>query len=134
MRQGTLHPGGVKVGRVNVLSSWPLTHALSIQVAVKILLTHKNHGKKLEKVGFIQDHPILPLADSLIQRLRREINVWARCRHINVVPLLGKTLPFPGASIVGMVSPWMHHGNLHDYLGQHINSLCFISRFNIVSI
>ena len=49
-----------------------------------------------------------------------------------MVPLLGKALDFPGASTVGMVSPWISDGNLHNYLEEHAECLPLVSRFNIV--
>ncbi|KAJ6529709.1 kinase-like domain-containing protein [Mycena capillaripes] len=65
-------------------------------VAVKIFLDRKLEGPVFEK------------------RLRREVNVWCRLDHPNVVPLLGITYDF-GTSL-SMVSPWLHKGTLHMYL------------------
>ncbi|KAJ7923586.1 kinase-like protein, partial [Mycena leptocephala] len=48
------------------------------------------------------------------QRLRREVNVWCRLKHRNIVPLLGITYDF-GTSL-SMVSPWLRRGTLHAYL------------------
>lgn len=46
-------------------------------------------------------------------RLRREITVWGRLCHPNVVPLLG-TVSGP----TGMISPWMEKGNLNMFLEE----------------
>lgn len=51
-----------------------------------------------------------------------------------MVPLLGKALDFPGASTIGMVSPWMTNGDLNKHLEQHASSLPLVNRFNIVSV
>lgn len=50
------------------------------------------------------------------QRIRRETGIWARLHHRNI-------LPFFGYQVVDgqprLVSPWMEHGNLNEYLGTH---------------
>ncbi|KAJ7658275.1 kinase-like domain-containing protein, partial [Mycena polygramma] len=48
------------------------------------------------------------------KRLRREVNVWCRLDHPNIVPLLGITYDFGPA--LSMVSPWLKSGTLHAYL------------------
>ena len=59
------------------------------------------------------------------QRLRREVKVWSKARHTNIVPLLGTVEDFPntepgtGLMSTGMVSPWMANGNLADYLTRN---------------
>ncbi|KZP30844.1 kinase-like protein [Athelia psychrophila] len=47
-------------------------------------------------------------------RLRREITVWKRLRHPNVVRLMGTVCNV--SSGCGMVSMWMARGSLHQYL------------------
>ncbi|KAJ7735514.1 kinase-like domain-containing protein [Mycena metata] len=65
-------------------------------VAVKVFLDRKSEGLLFEK------------------KLRREVAVWYRLDHPNVVPLLGITYDF-GTSL-SMVSPWLAKGTLHTYL------------------
>ncbi|KAJ7191688.1 kinase-like protein, partial [Mycena pura] len=48
------------------------------------------------------------------QKLRREVAVWYRLDHPNVVPLFGITYDF-GTSL-SMVSPWLPNGTLDSYL------------------
>ncbi|KAJ7477420.1 kinase-like domain-containing protein [Mycena latifolia] len=48
------------------------------------------------------------------RKLRREVDVWYRLDHRNIVPLLGITFDF-GTSL-SMVSPWLTKGTLHHYL------------------
>ncbi|KDN34285.1 hypothetical protein RSAG8_12625, partial [Rhizoctonia solani AG-8 WAC10335] len=54
-----------------------------------------------------------------------EIHTWSKCRHPNVIPLLGLAL-FRGR--IGMVSPWMGQGTLPYYLKRipdaNRHSLC----------
>ncbi|KAJ7483908.1 kinase-like domain-containing protein [Mycena galericulata] len=65
-------------------------------VAVKVFVDRNSEGFALEK------------------KLRREVAVWCRLDHPNVVPLLGITYDF-GTSL-SMVSPWVPKGTLHSYL------------------
>lgn len=55
----------------------------------------------------------------LFQKLRRELKVWGRLRHRNIVPLLGIVSGF--GPLPSMVSPWFHNGSLTRYLADHEN-------------
>ena len=68
----------------------------------------------------------------LYQKLRREINVWKRLIHYNVVPLLGITTDVGPYTSVGMVSPWMENGDLNTFL-QHSTTLLLSNRIELVS-
>ncbi|KAF8593436.1 kinase-like protein, partial [Ceratobasidium sp. AG-I] len=46
----------------------------------------------------------------------REVHHWSRLRHPNVQELLGVVI-FRGS--LGMVSPWLEHGNLPAYINKH---------------
>lgn len=70
---------------------------------------------------------------------RREIRVWKRLSHPNIVPLLGTTADIgfhllPGALLPGMVSPWMRNGILIGFLEGEGLSVCerlkLVRRFN----
>ncbi|KAJ7087012.1 kinase-like domain-containing protein [Mycena epipterygia] len=65
-------------------------------VAVKVFVDRKSEGRKFER------------------DLRREVAVWYRLHHPNVVPLLGITYDF-GTSL-SMISPWLGRGTLNTYL------------------
>ena len=52
----------------------------------------------------------------LYQKLRREIDVWRRLDHDNIVPLLGVTTDVKPYTSMGMVSPWMENGDLTKFL------------------
>lgn len=49
-------------------------------------------------------------------RLRREITVWQRLDHENVIPLLGTIED--EQPCIGMVSPWMEAGNLSAFVSR----------------
>ncbi|CAE6440078.1 unnamed protein product [Rhizoctonia solani] len=55
----------------------------------------------------------------------RELHIWSKCNHPNVMPLLGLAV-FRGR--IGMVSPWLSNGNLPNYLetarGVNRHQLC----------
>ncbi|KAF8550663.1 kinase-like protein, partial [Imleria badia] len=50
------------------------------------------------------------------QRLRREIKLWMRLNHTNVLSLLGTTTKF--GPFLAMVCPWLENGTLTSYLGR----------------
>ncbi|KAF9231203.1 kinase-like domain-containing protein [Melanogaster broomeanus] len=50
------------------------------------------------------------------KKLRRELKVWAKLQHRNVVPLLGVVSGF--GLLPGMVSPWFNNGSLSSYLAR----------------
>ena len=63
----------------------------------------------------------------------REIYIWSKACHENVQELTG-VIMFQG--LLGMVSPWMEHGNLQKYLENNpeverypLVSVCLDSRF-----
>jgi serine/threonine protein kinase len=66
------------------------------------------------------------------QRFRREVRVWQRLEHGNILPFFGLTSDFAPHSNA-MVCPWLTNGNLNDYLGQSAGGLCAAARFQIVS-
>ncbi|KAF9222663.1 kinase-like protein [Gyrodon lividus] len=51
---------------------------------------------------------------SRIQKFHRELTIWARLRHENVVPLLGIVFGF--GPLPSMVCPWIANGSLTGYL------------------
>ncbi|KAG8791019.1 hypothetical protein FRC12_010363 [Ceratobasidium sp. 428] len=55
-------------------------------------------------------------ANQLPKRAARELYTWSKCRHLNVLPLLGLAL-FQGQ--IRMVSSWAENGSLPSYLEKH---------------
>ncbi|KZP18950.1 kinase-like protein, partial [Athelia psychrophila] len=49
-------------------------------------------------------------------RVRREIIIWSRLQHESIVPLFGTVCRLGNYDVTGIVSAWMAHGNLSDYL------------------
>ena len=71
-------------------------------------------------------------AHTLLQRLRKELLVWHKLDHENILPLLGITFDFGRGNPMGMVCPWVENGNLNGYLGRQ-EALPQADRFRIVS-
>ncbi|KAJ7312254.1 kinase-like domain-containing protein [Mycena albidolilacea] len=68
-------------------------------------------------------------------KLQREVNVWCRLDHPNIMPLLGITYDF-GTSL-SMVSPWLRKGTLHAYLESsdaRLSHLCPVLVGNLHSM
>lgn len=90
----------------------------------------------VDKHDLNQVGELSPLSDAksnhiFYQRLRREIQVWRRLQHDNIVPLLGVIGNFGPYASTGMVSPWMEHGNLNQF--QRTEDLSVQFRLQIVS-
>jgi hypothetical protein len=57
--------------------------------------------------------PILMTA----QRLCREALVWRQIKHPNILPFIGlNSRLFKGNSLPALLSPWMAHGSLKNYV------------------
>ncbi|KAG8737465.1 hypothetical protein FRC12_017156, partial [Ceratobasidium sp. 428] len=50
-----------------------------------------------------------------LKHASRELHIWAKCKHRNVLGLLGVVV---FRDRLGMVSPWMDHGSLPSYLSR----------------
>lgn len=59
--------------------------------------------------------------------MRRELKVWARTHHENVIPLLGTTTdcscPAAGPNPIAMISEWMERGNLETAMKTGLTDL-----------
>ncbi|KAG1805810.1 kinase-like domain-containing protein [Suillus subaureus] len=65
------------------------------------------------------------------KRLRRELKVWSRIRHDNIVPLYGTVSGF--GQLIALVCPWYDNGSLSSYLESHGENLSIINRFQLLS-
>lgn len=64
------------------------------------------------------------------RRLRRELIIWGRLIHGNILPLYGVALGF--GPFTAMVSPWAKNGSLTMYLESH-RDLLIPDRFKLLS-
>ncbi|KAJ8580969.1 kinase-like protein [Rhizopogon salebrosus TDB-379] len=65
------------------------------------------------------------------RRLFRELKVWSRLRHDNVVPLYGTASSF--GPFVALVCPWYENGSLSGYLESLGERLSVVDRFRLLS-
>lgn len=57
-----------------------------------------------------------------IKRIIKEVHIWSKLRHENVLRLLGITTEFEFT--VSIVSPWMSRGNVRDYVRDRAVDPC----------
>ncbi|KDQ54702.1 hypothetical protein JAAARDRAFT_401926 [Jaapia argillacea MUCL 33604] len=88
-----------------------------LKVAVKVLRKRTTGDPDLE--------------EKLQRRLRRELNVWRRLNHENIVPLYGVADDF--GPYVSMVCPWLENGSVSKYLERHNDLLSLSQRLQLLS-
>ena len=64
--------------------------------------------------------------------LRRELGIWRRLNHPNVVPFLGIAYGFGMHGAMSLVSLWMINGSLHHFLARYDNILDLRERLQFV--
>ena len=52
--------------------------------------------------------------DCVFQSICREVHIWSKLHHDNILPVLGFTTKFD--ETISIVSPWMERGNAHAYV------------------
>lgn len=65
--------------------------------------------------------------------IRRELGIWSRLTHRNIVPFLGITHGFGKQGSASLVSMWMPHGTLHTFLEAHDDRLEVAHRLQLAS-
>lgn len=65
-----------------------------------------------------------------LQKFRREVIAWRHLRHQNILPLIGVNL---GPQRLVMVSEWMDHGNINEFIENHegVNRIQLVSTCGI---
>ncbi|KAI9574118.1 kinase-like domain-containing protein [Boletus coccyginus] len=64
--------------------------------------------------------------------LRRELGIWRRLKHPNVVPFLGITYGFGRQGNASLVSVWMANGSLQSFLREHNDRLDTAHRLQLL--
>jgi hypothetical protein len=67
---------------------------------------------------------------TIINRLFREITLWLKLEHKNIVPLWGVADGF--GSLPALVSPWLENGALTGYLQLKHKTLSYNEKFALV--
>ena len=65
--------------------------------------------------------------------IRREIGIWARVNHPNIVPFLGIAHGFGREGNASLVSLWMPNGTLHTFLENYDDRITDAHRLQWVS-
>ncbi|KAI9459987.1 kinase-like domain-containing protein [Boletus coccyginus] len=64
--------------------------------------------------------------------IRRELGIWSRLSHRNIVPFLGIAYGFGKQRSASLVSMWMPHGTLHTFLEAHDERLAVAHRLQLL--
>ncbi|KAG6382177.1 WD40-repeat-containing domain protein [Boletus reticuloceps] len=70
--------------------------------------------------------------DRSVKMLRRELGIWKRLNHINIVPFLGIAYGFGMSGSMSLVSLWMSNDTLHNFLAKHDDSLGVMHRLQFL--
>jgi serine/threonine protein kinase len=61
---------------------------------------------------------------------RRELGIWKRLRHPNILTLMGTAQGF--CRSVALVAPWIVNGDLTSFLSKNNHTLCLLDRLLLV--
>jgi len=64
--------------------------------------------------------------------VRRELGIWKRLQHDNIVPFLGIAYGFGMCGSMSLVSLWMPNGTLREFLAEHDSTLGVMHRLHLV--
>ncbi|KAG2096970.1 kinase-like domain-containing protein [Suillus discolor] len=67
---------------------------------------------------------------TIINRLFREVTIWLKLKHKNIVPLWGVTDGF--GSLPALVLPWLENGALTGYLQREHERLSYTEKFALL--
>lgn len=116
--------------RVNKVGEWPFDSGgfgdvwkgtyEGRDVAIKALRVYKNEGKRQAsrvRLYIMALHEFYsPKRAPFRQVFYKEVTIWKRLWHPNIVPFLGVT---DGPAPFTMVSEWMPNGNVRQYVVEH---------------
>lgn len=87
-------------------------------------------NKKTLKVCQSTDHPYTQPDSYASQRLRREMGIWRRLNHPNVMEFMGYAFGF-GISMA-LVAPWAANGTLTDCLAKSWSIITVADQLSLV--
>lgn len=91
--------------------------------------------KRIKKAGcVVEDISMVIITHKCLslQRLQRELEIWLKLKHDNIVPLYGTASGF--GPFVAMVCPWYENGSLSNYLESIGKALSVVDRFRLVGL
>jgi serine/threonine protein kinase len=90
------------------------------EVALKRFRVHMRNNDRLHPVSTTRVEicfVLISICCFCQKKFCREALIWRQLRHPNVLPFLGiDMLAFRPSCFVSVVLPWMHQGNLMDYI------------------
>ena len=63
---------------------------------------------------------------------RRELGIWRRLKHVNIVPFLGTAFGFGMDGTTSLVSLWMPNESIHKFLEKYDGNLGVVHRLQFV--
>ncbi|TDL15392.1 kinase-like protein [Rickenella mellea] len=116
-------------GQITRLGKYPMAHGGYADVWMADWDAMSGRKKVAVKVlrGRIYDGP---REEKMIKRLRREIRVWQRLSHENIIPLFGTCSDF--GPYISMVCPWLENGNLRKYMQRKGDALKLTHRLKLL--
>ena len=66
--------------------------------------------------------------------LRRELGIWRRLKHDNIVPFLGIAYGFGMDGTMSLVSLWMPNETIHKFLENYNDNLGVVHRLQFVRL
>ncbi len=103
-----------------------------LQVAVKVLRGKLFDGQREERMKRVRIFMLIfyTLIEIVPQRLRRELRVWQKLDHENVIPLYGKCMDY--GHYASLVCPWFDRGSLRHHLDTRGVELQLSQRLKMV--
>ena len=88
---------------------YPCPQPTSRKVAIKVVRAKNENENGHEKMNRVcgPSRIVLQIVHTLAQRLQKEMLVWHKLDHKNILPLLGITFEFGRDNPIGMVCPWV---------------------------
>ena len=65
--------------------------------------------------------------------LHRELGIWRRLKHNNIVPFLGIAHGFRMDGTMSLVSLWMPNESIHKFVAKYDENLSVVHRLQLVS-
>lgn len=65
--------------------------------------------------------------------LHRELGIWRRLKHNNIVPFLGIAHGFGMDGTMSLVSLWMPNESIHKFVAKYDENLSVVHRLQLVS-
>lgn len=104
-------------------------HVRDIDASVPQLVSRHQFSSNdvaVKEIKFDEDPDML----KIINRLFREIKLWLKLEHENIVPLFGVTDGF--GSLPALISPWFQNGTLTGYLQRKHKMLSYNAKFALL--